>query len=102
MSSTVTLAWNAVTTNTDGSSIVGPVTYDVYQGLSSSTLAKVQTGITGLTATVTSGLTPGAVEFFSVSAVAEGSESAEEIPPVSVAIPALVPRAPTGLTAILS
>lgn len=98
---TATISWDAVTQNTDGSPIVGAVTYDLYQGNSPTTLAKVQTGLTGLSANVTTGLTPGATEFFSVSAVAEGQESAEAVP-VSKAIPALVPNAPTGLTVTLS
>jgi hypothetical protein len=99
--STVTLNWTAPTTNTDGSPITGAVTYDVYQGASAAALTKVQSGLTTTTATVTAGLTPGAEEFFSVTAVAEGSESAQEAP-VSAAIPALVPNPPTGLTATVS
>jgi hypothetical protein len=99
--STVTLNWAAVTTNTDGSPVAGPVTYDIFQGTSASALAKVQSGVAGTSTTVTTGLTPGAEEFFAVTAVAEGQESATSAP-ASVAIPALVPAAPTGLTATLS
>jgi hypothetical protein len=98
---TVTLNWVAPTTNTDGSPITGAITYNLYQGASATTLAKVQSGLTATTAVVTAGLTPGTNEFFSVTAVAEGAESAE-IAAVSAAIPALVPNAPTDLTAVVT
>lgn len=98
---TATLNWVAPTANTDGSPITGTVTYNIYQGASAITLAKVQSGVTGTSTTVTTGLTPGTNEFFSVTAVVNGQESAEVVP-VSVAIPQLVPKAPTGLTVTLS
>jgi len=101
MSAVVTLDWVAPTTNTDGSAITGAITYNVYQGASATSLAKVQSGITALTTTVTTGLTPGAEAFFSVTAVAEGEESSE-VSAVSILIPALVPNAPTGLTAAVA
>lgn len=97
----VNLAWTADATNTDGSPITGAVTYNVYQGTAANALTKVQSGLTATSVTVNTGLTPGAEAFFAVSATAEGQESGQSTV-VSIAIPALVPSAPTGLTATVS
>jgi hypothetical protein len=97
----VTLSWSAPTLNTDGSAITPPLTYNLYQGGSATSLAKVQTGLTSTSTTVSAGLTPGSTQFFSVTAVENGQESAQETP-VSVGIPEPVPSAPTGLTVVLT
>lgn len=73
------LTYTAPTANTDGSAIVGAITYNVYQGTSAASLAKVQSGLTALTATITSGpgIADGATAFFAVSATVGGVESAQ-------------------------
>jgi hypothetical protein len=93
---TATLVWNAVTVDVNGAPLVGPVTYDLYEG---SPLAKVQSGLTSPTATVTP-LAPGTYSF-AVTAVNNGEESAQSAPS-SVTVPFPVPAAPTGLVITLS
>jgi hypothetical protein len=77
---TATLSWAAVTAYTDGTTIPTscPVTYNVYQGLSATTLTKVATGITALTDSITTGLSDGTTYFWAITAVAcavEGGQS---------------------------
>jgi hypothetical protein len=76
---TATLSWNAVTTYTDGTTIptTCPVTYNIYQGATASTLAKVSTGVTTLTDTINTGLVDGSTYFFAVTAVACSVEGAQ-------------------------
>lgn len=70
------LSWAAVTINTDGTAITVPVTYNLYQGLSPTSLTKSVTGITGTTYTV-SGLAGGHIYYWATTAVGarEGSQS---------------------------
>ena len=71
-----TLTWVAPTTNTDGTAITLPLTYNVYQGTGSTVGATpVQTGVTALTLTITAGLTDGTTACFAVTAVEGGQES---------------------------
>lgn len=75
-----TLSWTAVTTYTDGTTIPAtcPVTYNVYQGLSATTLTKVATGVTALTNTINTGLSDGTTYFWAITASAcsvEGGQS---------------------------
>lgn len=97
---TATLNWGAVTQNVDGTAIVPPITYNLYQGVSTP-LTKVQTGLTAPTATVTTGLTPGTTQEFAVTAVEGVVESAQSAI-ASVPVPLPTPKAPTGLTVTLS
>ena len=94
----VTLSWAAPTSNTDGSALIASLTYNVYQGSSATTLAKVQSALTAPTATISSGLTAGTTQYFAVTSVENGVESTQTTP-VSIAIPQPVPNAPTALTA---
>lgn len=73
------LTWTAPTTYSDGTAIPATVaiTYNVYQGLTATTLVKVATGVTGLTNTITTGLSDGVTYFWSITAVAGGLESAQ-------------------------
>lgn len=80
-----TLKWSQVTTNTDGTAVKLPVTYNVYQGLTANALMMVQSGLALPTAAV-SGLKPGDVQDFAVTAVASGIESAQS-PVVIVIVP---------------
>jgi len=101
-SPTASLSWTAVTANTNGTAIAVPVSYNVYQALQGATLVKVQSGVTGTTATVTSGLTAGTTQCFAVTAVVGSSESALSNT-ACAAIPAvpLVPNAPTQITVVI-
>lgn len=91
-----TLTWIAPTTNTDGSTITAPITYNVYQGASSTSLAKVATALSGSSDTIT-GLSPGTTAYFAVTSVVNGVESAQSAV-VSLAVPFPTPGAPTGIT----
>jgi hypothetical protein len=77
---TAILSWSAVTTYTDGTTIPTscPVTYNIYQGATATTLTKVATGVTTLTNTITTGLSDGNTYFWAVTGVActvEGAQS---------------------------
>lgn len=69
----------APTTYSDGTAIPSTValTYNLYQGLSATTLVKVASGLTALSNTVTTGLSDGQTYFFAVTAVAGGLEGAQ-------------------------
>jgi hypothetical protein len=94
------LVWTAPTANTDGSAITATLTYNIYQGPSGA-LVKVQSAVSGTTATVTSGLTAGSVQCFAVTAIENGVESAQSNS-ACVTIPSPSPAAPTNLTITLS
>lgn len=86
------IAWTAPTANSDGSALTGALTYNLYQGPDGA-LVSVQTGLTGLTATVTTGLTAGSTQCFAVTAVENGVESAPSLESC-VTLPVLAPAAP--------
>jgi hypothetical protein len=81
---THTASWTAPTTNTDGSTISVPLTYNVYEGAKSAEV-KTQTGVTSLSATVTG-------PCVLVSAVENGNEGA-----LSNEVCLQIPNAPTNL-----
>jgi hypothetical protein len=93
---TATLTWVAPTLYTNGAAITGNLTYNVYQGLCAGTLAKVQSGITGLTVVITAGLTAGSNQGFAVTAVTAASVESAQSTPTCKAFPAavLTPAAP--------
>lgn len=62
-----TLTFAAVTTNGDGTPISAPVTYNLYQGASATTLAKVVTALVAGANTVKTGLTSNATAYFAVT-----------------------------------
>lgn len=70
------VSWSAPAANADGSPLLGPVTYNLYQGLAGS-LSKVQSGLTSTAVVVTTGLTPNTTQCFAVTAVVLGVESAQ-------------------------
>ena len=73
-STAITLTWMAPTTNTDGSAIAGPITYNIYSGATKTgTMAKV---VSGLTATQNLAANP-TQPCYSVTAVVNGLESAQ-------------------------
>jgi hypothetical protein len=94
------LSWTAPTTNTDGSAITVPLTYNIYQGLSGS-LTKVQSGLSTVTVVITAGLTPGTTQCFAVTAIAAGQESAQSSP-ACAAIPFAVPGSPGQVTVVVT
>lgn len=73
---TATLNWTVPTTNTDGSAITGPVTYNVYKGTQGQTVKPLLTsGLTGTSYTAAN-LAGGTTVCFNVTAVVGGVESA--------------------------
>ena len=76
---TATLTWGAVTTYANGTTIPSTVavTYNLYQGATCATLAKVASGITALTDIVNTGLVIGNSYAWTVSASAAGIEGAQ-------------------------
>ena len=94
------LSWTAPTTNTDGTPITGTLTYNIYQGPTGA-LVKVQSGVTGLAATITTGLTGGSTQCFAVTAVVSGQESAQSNS-ACAAIPLSVPGAPGQVTVVVT
>lgn len=105
---TVKLKWSAPTANTAGAALTGATTYNLYQGAcnSNATFAKIQSGIAGTSAVVSTGVTPGGTYGFRVTAVNAGAESAQSATvcaSVAVSTPVVVPpSAPTGLTVLPS
>lgn len=93
-----TLTWTAVTTNTDGTPAVAPVTYDIYQGAKGGEAATpVATGITSTTWTATTGLSPGTTVCWEATAVSgAGIESAKSAEVCRTFAPS-VPNPPTNL-----
>jgi hypothetical protein len=94
MPSTANFNWTAPALNTDGSQVTGVVTYNVYQGALGA-LVKVQSGITGLSVSVTAGITPGSQQCFAVSATENGVESAPS-QAACVTVPLPMPGAPSA------
>jgi hypothetical protein len=94
------LSWTAPTTNTDGTTITATLTYNLYQGLAGA-LTKVQSGLTGLAATVTTGLTPGSTQCFAVTAIEAGVEGAQSNV-ACAAIPLATPGAPGTVTVVIT
>lgn len=97
---TASLSWTAPTANVNGTPIAGAITYNVYQGVQGSALAKVQSALTATAATVTAGLTPGTTQCFAVTAVVNNIESAQSTTAcAAVAFP--IPGVPTQITVVI-
>lgn len=74
---TASIAFVAPTTNTDGTTVVGPLTYNVYQSTTSGAETKAASALKGSPITVTTGLTPKTTVYFKISVTdANGNESA--------------------------
>ena len=77
---TATLSWTPPTTNTDGTPVKGPLTFNIYQSTTSGgegTTPAVK-GLIGSSASVTTGLQPGTTYYWTATAVdANGVESAQ-------------------------
>lgn len=74
-----TLTFAAITTNTDGTAVAAPVTYNLYQGVSATTLVKVATALVVGANTVKLGLSANATAYFAVTVTdslgSEGGQS---------------------------
>lgn len=94
------VSWTAPTTNTDGSAIpAGSLTYNLYQGLTGAEV-KVQSALTAASTTVTTGLTAGTNQCFTVTAVEAGVESGPSAETCAL-IPKPVPGVPTQITVVI-
>lgn len=93
---TATLNWTAPTKFTDGSSIAGAITYNVYKGLQGQNKALLVGGVTTLTYSAT-GLVAGTTVCFTVTAVVAGQESDPSNEGCKL-IPLPVPNPPSLLT----
>jgi len=92
---TATLTWTAPTTNTDGSAIATPLSYNLWQGTSSGGETQVATGITSTTDTINTGLADSTTAYFEIVVVdAHGNMSAKSNE-VCKSFPAGVPNAVT-------
>ena len=100
MANAETLAWNAVTTYTDGTSIgTATVAYEAIWSTSltlSSPQALTESGTTAPFVIDTAGMPRGSTIYFSVRATVAGTNSAWATP-LSWLVPAKVPSAPTNL-----
>lgn len=94
------VSWVAPTLNTDGTAISGPITYNVYQGLTGA-LVKVLSNLTTTSTVITTGLTPGSSQCFAVSAVVNGAESAQSAF-MCATIPNPIPGSPTTVVVVIS
>lgn len=101
---TAALSWVAPTTNVDGTPITGSLTYNVYQGAINA-VTLVQSGITGTSVVISTGLTSGTTQCFAVVANEAGtasSESAETCKVIPVPTPPTeTPSPPTRISLVL-
>lgn len=89
-----TLTFTPPTTNTDGTPVNGPLTYNLYEGTTTA-VTKVQSGITSSPDVVKSGLKGGATYYFGLTAVdASGNESALS----NLACKTMAPSVPNSFT----
>lgn len=72
---TATLTFTAPTSNTDGTSISSPLTYNLYIGTASGTEKLAASALAGSPIAVNTGLTPGSTFYFEVTTVENGVES---------------------------
>lgn len=92
-----TLRWVAPTQYEDGTTITAPITYSLYQGLKGSPKVLAVSGITGLTYTFSTGLSPNTIVCWEVTATVGGQESAHTVEACKT-FPPQVPLAPSNLT----
>lgn len=94
VAASLTASWTAPTQNTDGTAITAPLTYNLYTGAKGAEV-KTQANLTATQATI-AGLTAGAQTCATVTAVANGVESAQSAE--VCATPAFpTPNPPTNL-----
>jgi hypothetical protein len=93
---TAVLSWTGPTTYSDGSPIVGPVGYNIYQGVQGQPKVKVGTATT-TGATISTGLNNATIYCWTVTATQAALESAPSNEACKT-FPAIPTAAPTGLT----
>jgi hypothetical protein len=98
VNASVTVSWSPVTTDTTGKALTCAVTYNVYQGLSATSLPTVTPIAIGTSVILTTGLTIGVANYFTVTAVCGNVESAQPTP-VSLVIASAAPATPTKVQA---
>lgn len=75
---TVTLTFTPPTTNTDGTAVATPLSYNLYQSTSPGTEVKIASGLTGSPVSISTGLKPNTTYYFTLTAVDKnGAESAQ-------------------------
>lgn len=92
---TVTLNWTLPTLRTDGSTITGALTINLYVGLSGN---EVAAGSTTGTTTTLSGNWGGTTQCFKISASEAGGGTSALTNEVCATFPLASPNSPTGLT----
>ena len=92
--SSVALGWAPPTTNTDGSTITAPLTYNLYMGVAGSALVEQQTGIVGVNYNFVTSLPTGVPVCFAFTAVESGVESSQSN--IGCITVEYVPNAPTN------
>ena len=95
---TAVLTWTGPTTYTDGTPIVGTLSYNIYQGVQGQPKVKVGSPATTATVTISTGLNNATTYCWTVTAVLATLESAQSNEACKT-FPALPTNAPTGLTA---
>lgn len=91
-----TITFPAVTLNTDGSAVAAPVSYNLYQGTSATSLVKVTATITpGAANAIKTGLVAGATYYWAVTAVDAAGIEGPQSNVVCKAFPKSVPNATT-------
>lgn len=94
VATSIALSWVAPTTNTDGTTITGTLTYALYQGTKGGTFTQVGTGLTGTNTTVTSASAGNCFELIAVETLAGSTTASAPAGPVC----AEVPGSPSGFT----
>lgn len=72
---TASIKFAAPTLNADGSAVTGPVTYNLYQALSSGAEAKVTSALAGSPIAVSTGISSASTVYWYVTAVNANGES---------------------------
>lgn len=100
----VTIKWTPPTQDTSGKALTGAITYNVYQYAQGTNPVKVKIGQAPPNATITTGLTAGTTQCFTVTAVVatiESDQSNEACLPVPLPTPP-TPKSPTTVTVVIT
>ena len=92
---TATLTFTAPTTNTDGTPVDGPLTYEIFEGSASGQETLAAKGVAGSPITVNTGLKDGTTVYFYVEPVSAAGTAAAPSNEVCKTFPAGVPSAVT-------
>ena len=92
---TATITFTAPTTNTDGSAIATPLSYEIFEGTSSNNLSLAAKGLAGSPITVNTGLKSGTTVYFYVEVVDANGVASAPSNMVCKTFPNAVPNAVT-------